>query len=123
MRILTNRQTVTELRLLPKEGEGRLPDRNSWYSAGTSLRDGIVGQAALYLWWKLGPTRQQLSQNETRNLITELDVVYGAGPPMYGFETLDPEVTAGRADVDPVKVAYRRGPPCKPCTYPPYQEV
>lgn len=108
---LADRKTVNDLRLLPKGGETVLSDRESWYSSGTSLRDGVAGQPALYLWWKLGPTLRQLNQTETRNLITELDVVYGAGNPMYGFEALDPEVTAGRA-VDPVRVAYRRGPPC-----------
>jgi hypothetical protein len=117
LRRSANWQIVSELRLLPKDGEGALPDRNSWYSAGTSIRDGVPGQPPLYLWWKLGPTLRQLNQNETRNLITELDVVYGAGNPMYGFQTLDPDVTAGR-DVNPVRIAFRRGPPCKPCTCP-----
>ncbi|KAF8519664.1 Metallo-dependent phosphatase-like protein [Gautieria morchelliformis] len=114
-RCSTNRQIVSELRLLPKDGEGALPDRNSWYSAGTSVRDGVPGQPPLYLWWKLGPTLRGLNQNETRNLVTELDVVYGAGSPMYGFETLDPEVTAGRGGkVDPIRIAFRRGPPSIP---------
>ncbi|KAF8577708.1 Metallo-dependent phosphatase [Ramaria rubella] len=109
-----NLWTVTDLRLLPEGGEALLSDRNSWYSAGTSIRDGVARQAPLYLWWKLGPTLRQLNRNETKNLITELDIVYGAGSPMYGFETLDPEVTAGRKNVDPVRVAYRRGPPSIP---------
>ncbi|KAF8517953.1 Metallo-dependent phosphatase [Hysterangium stoloniferum] len=110
---------ITDLQLLPKGGENDLPDRESWYSAGTSIRDGVPRQPPLYLWWKLGPTLRGLDKNETRNLITELDVVYGAGPAMYGFESIEPPVTEGRKNqVDPVRVAFRRGPPVIPRSRP-----
>lgn len=101
---------VSDLKLLPKGGEDSLPDRDSWHSAGTSTREGVRTQEPLHLWYKLGPSLQELDKNGTKNIITELDVIYGPGPAMPGFQFLQPEITEGRTDVEPVRIAYRRGP-------------
>lgn len=101
---------VTDLKLLPKGGENSLPDRDSWFSAGTSTREGVKSQEPLYLWYRLGPSLRELDKNQTKNLITEMDVIYGPGPAMHGFQSLEPDITEGRTDVEPVKIAFRRGP-------------
>ncbi|GJJ11195.1 hypothetical protein Clacol_005427 [Clathrus columnatus] len=102
---------ITDLKLLPAGGEDSLPDRHHWYSTGTSLREGVQPKKPLYLWYKLGPPLQQLDKNQTNNLITELDVIYGPGPVMHGYQPLQPYVTEeGATDFEPVKIAYRRGP-------------
>ncbi|KIJ55458.1 hypothetical protein M422DRAFT_151719 [Sphaerobolus stellatus SS14] len=102
---------ITDLRLLPEGGDNLLPERDSWYSVGRSVRDGVKGTNPLFLWFKLGPTYRGLDKNQTRNLITELDVIYGSGGPMYGFQMLFPEVVKENAQIDPATIAYRRGPP------------
>lgn len=70
---------------------------DEWRGASTSLREGVIGQPALYLWYRLGPPMGQLNATEVDNLITEIDVVNGEGPPFYGFEKVSPQLSTARS--------------------------
>jgi hypothetical protein len=63
----------------------------------------------LYLWYKLGPTTQELSDSDKQSLITELDILYGKDRTWFGFEKVDAAINEGSKKVDPVWLTLRRG--------------
>ncbi|KAJ7623261.1 Metallo-dependent phosphatase-like protein [Roridomyces roridus] len=79
---------VTDIQLLPESQSP--PEPESWKKAATSLRSGVSGVSALYLWYKVGKTAANMSPEERANIITELDLSFGDDIPWYGFEKLEP---------------------------------
>jgi hypothetical protein len=53
--------------------------------------------------------RDMTAQEKQEDVITELDVLYGADRPWYGFEKLEPSVTVESAKVSSEWITYRRG--------------
>lgn len=106
----TRRRDVTlisDIQLLPStatpSGDG------DWTKASLSLRDGVLRQAPLFLWYRKDKTLAEMSDNERQSLITELDVTYGDGDAWYGFEKLSPATSEGSSRTETVSVAIRRG--------------
>jgi hypothetical protein len=111
----TRRQDVnliTDLRLLP---EGQEPDPQSpydlWHKAERSIRDGVPHAPQLFLWYRIGKTFAEMTTEERKeDLITEIDVLFGADQPWYGFERLEPPTTTEQEGrMEQVSVVYRRG--------------
>ena len=106
----TRRRDVTlisDIQLLPStatpSGDG------DWTKASLSLRDGVLRQAPLFLWYRKDKTLAEMSDDERQSLITELDVTYGDGDAWYGFEKLSPATSEGSSRTETVSVAIRRG--------------
>ena len=106
----TRRRDVTlisDIQLLPStatpSGDG------DWTKASLSLRDGVLRQAPLFLWYRKDKTLAEMSDNERQSLITELDVTYGDGDAWYGFEKLSPATSEGSSRTETVSIAIRRG--------------
>lgn len=52
----------------------------------------------------------QLNATQAANLITEVDVLNGEGPPFYGFEKITPQLsTAHSAQGENAYMTFRRG--------------
>lgn len=80
--------------------------------APVSIRDGLYpSQGDLFLWYKLRPPLQDVTdEEEIKDVITELDVMYGDGKPWYDFEKVKPEVSKGiEGKTDSVWLTYRKG--------------
>lgn len=89
-----------------------IPEPKSvWHKAPGSLTDGVYpNQPNVYLWYKLRPPLQDVTDDEEiQEVITEIDVLYGDGRPWYGFQRMDKEVTVGKRGKDSVWLTYRRG--------------
>lgn len=99
---------VVELKLL---SDGQSPtSTEDWTRIPRSIRDGVSGEPPLYLWYRTGKTvRDMTAQEKQENLITELDVLYGADRPWYGFEKLEPSVTLELGRVSSEWLTYRKG--------------
>jgi hypothetical protein len=82
-----------------------------WFKVPKSARAGVPRTPPLMLWYKAEKTALQLSDSEKReNLITELDVLYGADIPWYGFEKLDPPTAEEKpGKMESTWITYRRG--------------
>ena len=103
---------ITDLLLLPK-GEAPPEANGDWVNVNWSIRDGVPGQAPLYLWYKQGPTRSQLNDTQAANLITEIMVHRGDGRTWYGFDKLSTPVSVGKKGIsENVYLSYRRGVKC-----------
>jgi hypothetical protein len=101
---------ITDIQLLPKNAEPTNSDREKWNKVEHSVRDGVVGLPPLYLWFKLGPSLQELDDSDKKKLVTELDVLYGKDRTWYGFEKVDAAINEGEGGkVDPVWLTLRRG--------------
>ncbi|KAG6331867.1 hypothetical protein ID866_7223 [Astraeus odoratus] len=100
---------VTELLLLPA-GEEPIPSDDSWFRIKHSIRDGVIRAEPLYLWYKTGKTLGEMNAEEKQYMITEIDVLFGEDRPWYGFNKVEPAVTAEKEGVvEGVHVTYRRG--------------
>ncbi|KAJ7066567.1 Metallo-dependent phosphatase-like protein [Mycena amicta] len=99
-------QLITDVKLL---ADSESPPSKDWVKVPTSLRSGVIGVPALYLWYKLDKTAAQLSQTERSNLITELDVLYGDDVPWYGFEKLEPATLLHKGEMQNAWLTIRRG--------------
>lgn len=105
---------ITSIQLLPATAPEPPPSSpaHTWTRIARSVRDGVVGTPPIHLWYELGPRLRDLSTDDKRNLITELDILYGDGSPWYGFEklegppTMDAGSGPGRVNV---WLTYRRG--------------
>lgn len=97
--------------LLGAGEENQLPHPSyEWRGVDESIRDGVMGQSALYLWYRLGKTMAELSAAEANNIITEVDILNGEGPPFFGFERMDTPLSYGKAGrSENVYMTYRRG--------------
>ncbi|KAF7430650.1 hypothetical protein PC9H_006359 [Pleurotus ostreatus] len=86
------------------------PD-GSWQRVSRSTRDGVVHVPKLFLWYHLGKTLQEMTNEERqKDLITELDILYGENPPWFGFSKVDPPITAEQEGrIQSVWLTYRRG--------------
>lgn len=85
-------------------------DRTSWRKAPHSIREGVMGQPPLFLWYKLGKTRMQMTDSDLNNIITEIDVINGDGPPFWGFEKISTPLSKGRnGQTEDVYMTYRKG--------------
>lgn len=95
--------------MLGESDESLLPGSASeWHKVHRSIRDGVIGEPPLFLWYRLGPTMSELSSSD--NLITEVDVLNGDGRPFYGFDKLSTPIYQGRpGQNENVFLAYRRG--------------
>ena len=67
----------------------------------------------LFLWYRNDKTLGDMSDDERKSLITELDVVYGDGDPWYGFERLTPPTMEKSARSENVSITVRRGAKCE----------
>lgn len=94
-----------------KGDEDILPNpREEWHQVERSIRDGVIGQPPLFLWYHLGPTRAQLNSTQADRLITEIDILNGDGRPWYGFDKLSTPVSLARpGQSENVYLTYRRG--------------
>ncbi len=100
---------ITDLLLLPKD-EAPPEANGDWVKVSLSIRDGVPGQAPLYLWYKQGPPRSQLNDTQAANLITEIMVHRGDGRTWYGFDKLSTPVSVGKKGLtENVYLGYRRG--------------
>ncbi|CAG7851579.1 SubName: Full=Related to DCR2-dosage-dependent cell cycle regulator {ECO:0000313/EMBL:CCA72678.1} [Serendipita indica DSM 11827] len=101
---------ITDLKLLAKGEENTLPNLSEWRGVAHSVRDGVMGQPALFLWYKLGPPMSQMDLVDVEHMVTEIDILNGEGRPFYGFEKLSPPLATGRAgQSEDVHLVYRRG--------------
>jgi len=107
---------ITELKLLP-DGQSP-PSTEDWTKTSRSIRDGVSREPPLYLWYRTGKmARDMTAQEKQEDVITELDVLYGADRPWYGFEKLEPSVTLESGRVSSEWLTYRKGvkrPPAAP---------
>ena len=86
------------------------PSTEKWIKTSRSIRDGVSGEPPLYLWYRTGKTvREMTTQEKQEDLITELDVLYGADRPWYGFDKLEPSVTIESGRVSSEWITYRKG--------------
>ncbi|KAF7308825.1 AIP3 domain-containing protein [Mycena kentingensis (nom. inval.)] len=97
---------ITDIKLL---GSSESPPSNDWIKVETSLRNGVLGAPPLFLWYKLGKTAGEMSQEERSNLITELDLLYGDDVPWYGFEKLSPPTKLHKGETQSTWLTIRRG--------------
>jgi hypothetical protein len=98
---------VTDLKLL---ADGQSPSSENWTKTSRSIRDGVSREPPLYLWYRTGKTaRDMTSQEKQEGVITELDILYGAGRPWYGFEKLEPSITVESGRVSSEWITYRKG--------------
>ncbi|KAK7030663.1 AIP3 domain-containing protein [Favolaschia claudopus] len=107
----TRRQDVnliTDIKLF-SESESPSPSDGGWKKVPLSLRTGVMGAPALYMWYKVGKTSGEMTVEERSNIITELDVLYGDDIPWYGFEKLVPATMLHRNDVETTWLTMRRG--------------
>jgi hypothetical protein len=93
------------------------PASGGWVQVKYSLRQGVMRTKPLYLWYLADRTRAEMSPQEAqRALITELDVLYGANVPWYGFNRLEPPTTEEQENrVEQVSLTYRRGVQRRSC--------
>jgi hypothetical protein len=101
---------IIDLRLLHSH-ETPSPLDPSWHKVPRSIRDGVMHSPPLFLWYRTGKTMRDMSPKEKQeDLVTELDVLYGADRPWYGFESLDVPVTPEREGrIEGAWLTYRRG--------------
>lgn len=101
---------ITEIKLLPKdETPSTNPETDHWHKVKTSLRAGVLRQPPLYLWYKTGKSLGGMTAEEKRDIITEIDVLYGDDVPWYGFETLEPPTMPQSGKIQSTRLTYRRG--------------
>ena len=64
-----------------------------------------------YLWYLKGKTLAEMTNEEKRNIITEIDVTYGDDVAWYGFERLTPSIADKDAakKLETVSLTIRRG--------------
>jgi hypothetical protein len=98
---------ITDIKLYPESESPSSSD--GWKKVPLSLRKGIMGAPALYLWYQLGKTSGDMTAAERSNIVTELDVLYGDDIPWYGFEKLEPATMIHRGDVESTWLTMRRG--------------
>ena len=95
----TRRRDVTlisDIQLLPADATPF--DDGIWTKAALTLRDGVVRAPSLFLWYQKDKMLADMLDGERQSLTTELDVIYGAGDPWYGFEKLTPPATEKSAN-------------------------
>lgn len=63
----------------------------------------------LFLWYQLGKTSAQMSADERKNIITEIDVHFGDDIPWYGFEKLQPPTLISDGHTQDTFMTFRRG--------------
>ena len=63
----------------------------------------------MFLWYKAEKTLQQMAEQEMKNIITEIDVIFGEDEPWYGFEKVEPPVAEGQVLSASVYITVRRG--------------
>jgi len=100
---------ITEIHLYPKDKKPEETGDGRWHQVPTSVRSGLIGVPPLFLWYKTGKTGVDMTPEERGNVITELDVLYGADIPWYGFEKLEPPTLPQVPKVEPTWITYRRG--------------
>ena len=100
---------INSIRLLP-DGQAP-PPAETWTKVSRSVRDGVSGEPPLFLWYRTGKTGHDLTAQERQDdLITELDVLYGAGQPWYGFENKEPTITVeGQGLIESEWLTFRKG--------------
>ncbi|KAI6149292.1 Metallo-dependent phosphatase-like protein [Pisolithus tinctorius] len=100
---------ITEFKLLPS-GEEPGTGTDMWFKVKRSIRDGVMREKPLYLWYKIGKAMNEMTTQEKQQIITEVDVLFGEDRPWYGFEKVEPAVTPEKDGViQSVYVTYRRG--------------
>lgn len=100
---------ITEFKLLPS-GEEPGTGTDMWFKVKRSIRDGVMREKPLYLWYKIGKAMNEMTTEEKQQIITEVDVLFGEDRPWYGFEKVEPAVTPEKDGViQSVYVTYRRG--------------
>ncbi|CAL1715541.1 unnamed protein product [Somion occarium] len=81
---------INELRIV---ADGETPygdgDPTGWSKVKTAVSP---RNPKMFLWYKTGKSLRQMSDDEKRNIITEVDVLFGDDKPWYGFERLEPPV-------------------------------
>jgi hypothetical protein len=126
---------ISDLRIVPEPPpEDILKELDGWIKADGDLHSGVwPSQKELRLWYKTQEQtwdgwrrRSGKRASETVNgsadrqyleevdIITEVDVIFGDGPPFYGFERVkgDKIMEAKGQRWESVDLAYRRGTPC-----------
>ena len=82
----------------------------NWHKVPLSIRDGVLHTPKLFLWYSLGKTSSNLNSEEKKNIITEIDVLFGDDYPWYGFDRVEPVVTEGKPGrSDSAWLTIRRG--------------
>ncbi|KAJ8482432.1 hypothetical protein ONZ45_g14949 [Pleurotus djamor] len=102
---------IDDLQLLAEGEEPENKPSGQWNKVSRSLRDGVPHTPKLFLWYHTGKTLKEMTTEERqRDLVTEIDVLYGEGIPWYGFQKLDPLITTGQEGrVEQVALAFRKG--------------
>ncbi|KAF8325842.1 Metallo-dependent phosphatase-like protein [Cantharellus anzutake] len=115
---------ITSLLILADDEIELIPEpKSAWHKVPGSLVDGVhPSQMDIYLWYKLRPPLQDASDDEEiQEAITELDILYGDGPPMFGFEKLSRQIFVGHGPrTSSVSVVFRRGVKRTPRGKPPH---
>ena len=95
---------VTDLLVLP---DSTTPSGAGWQRVKTSVSP--RGEKR-FLWYKAEKPWRDMTEAERKNdLVTELDVLFGADTPWYGFERIDRAAFDGDDKVEPVWLTYRKG--------------
>jgi hypothetical protein len=100
---------ITNITLLGRDEEPKT-EREKWHKVPLSIRDGVMGTPPLHLWYYLGPPVRDMATAQKKDIITELDVLFGTDKPWWGFEKYPLAVYPGKEDrIEPVWLIYRRG--------------
>ncbi|KAI0028898.1 Metallo-dependent phosphatase [Vararia minispora EC-137] len=103
---------VTNIQLLDATSPEPAPSTPSstWHKVTLSVRDGIVRAPPLYLWYETDKPMRDVTPDEKKALITELDLLFGDNVPWFGFERASgPPTMEASSDRAPVYLTYRRG--------------
>ncbi|EJU03587.1 Metallo-dependent phosphatase [Dacryopinax primogenitus] len=93
---------ITDLVLLPADicPNTTSTEDATWHRVARSIRNGVWPTQSDFLWYELGGQK---------DIITEIDVLWGEGPAWLGFEKLQPAIVERNSKVDSVWLTYRRG--------------
>lgn len=89
-----------------------LPDGTSPSAAGnwTKVSRSVGNDGPLFMWYRRGKAaRDMTAQEKQDDVITELDILYGADRPWYGFEKIDPPATVEKGILVRETITYRKG--------------
>ena len=98
---------INEVRVVP---DGQTPYGNGPSKGWSRVKVPVSPRGRkMFLWYKAEKTLQQMSEQEMKNIITEIDVIFGDDEPWYGFEKVEPPVAEGQVLSASVYITVRRG--------------
>ncbi|KAK7687305.1 hypothetical protein QCA50_009810 [Cerrena zonata] len=98
---------INEVRVVP---DGQTPYGDGSSTGWSRVKVPVSPRGPrMFLWYKAEKTLQQMSEPDLKNIITEIDVIFGDDEPWYGFEKIEPPVAQGQKLSASVYITIRRG--------------